>query len=155
MTALADELPVHRDDPWYSKSQWPWWYLCEDVKRNWGAYLPITAKFFFYLSIKSRSFPSLWKKLNIVLIPKANDNRNPSNYWTIYLSASYLWSPTLLFPMIETLQLLCLMAVKWPFVHWWYAQIVQRSGITPGYKSYNIIYTPSQNDCLLIPSISM
>ena len=116
MTALADELPVHRDDPWYSKSQWPWWYLCEDVKRNWGAYLPITAKFFFYLSIKSRSFPSLWKKLNIVLIPKANDNRNPSNYWTIYLSASYLWSPTLLFPMIETLQLLCLMAVKWPLM---------------------------------------
>ena len=55
---------------------------------------PSLPNFFFYLSIKSRSFPSLWKKLNIVLIPKANDNRNPSNYWTIYLSASYLWSRT-------------------------------------------------------------
>ena len=127
--------------------------MLRETEEHISPSLPI---FFFYLSIKSRSFPSLWKKLNIVLIPKANDNRNPSNYWTIYLSASYLWSPTLLYPMIETLQLLCLMAVKWPFVHWWYAQIVQRSsGITPGYKSYNILYTPSQNDCLLIPSISM
>ena len=39
----------------------------------------------FNLSIKTGSFPSLWKKSNIVLIPKANDNHNPSNYRPISL----------------------------------------------------------------------
>ena len=34
----------------------------------------------FYLSIKSGSFLSLWKTSNIVPIPRANDNHNPSNY---------------------------------------------------------------------------
>ena len=40
---------------------------------------------FFNLSIKTGSFPSLWKRSNIVPIPKANDNRNPSNYRPISL----------------------------------------------------------------------
>ena len=39
----------------------------------------------FNLSIKTGSFPSLWKKSNIVPIPKANDNHNPSNYRPISL----------------------------------------------------------------------
>ena len=37
------------------------------------------------LSIKTGSFPSLWKRPNIVPIPKANDSRNPSNYRPISL----------------------------------------------------------------------
>ena len=40
---------------------------------------------FFNLSIKTGSFPSLWKKSSIVLIPKANDNHDPSNYRPISL----------------------------------------------------------------------
>ena len=39
----------------------------------------------FNLSIKTGSFPSLWKRSNIVPIPKANDNHNPSNYRPISL----------------------------------------------------------------------
>ena len=39
----------------------------------------------FNLSIKTGSFPSLWKKSNIVPIPKANYNHNPSNYRPISL----------------------------------------------------------------------
>ena len=55
------------------------------IKRNCRVYISPSLIKMFNLSIKTGSFPSLWKRSNIVLIPKANDNHNPSNYRPISL----------------------------------------------------------------------
>jgi len=39
----------------------------------------------FNLSVKTGTFPSLWKKSNIVPIPKSGDNQSPTNYRPISL----------------------------------------------------------------------
>ena len=39
----------------------------------------------FNLSVKTGTFPSLWKKSNIVPIPKSGDNQSPTNYRPIPL----------------------------------------------------------------------
>ena len=64
------------------------------MSRETAAHISPSLKKKFNLSIKSGSFPSLRKKSNIVPIPKANDNRNPSNYtgpYLYYLSWANYW----------------------------------------------------------------
>ena len=90
---LADDCPDEilytewtLDDPWYRKSRWLWWYLCENVKRNWGAYISPSLTKNFKLFIKSRLFLHSWKCWILFQSQKSTANLTTGLYlYCLYL----------------------------------------------------------------------